>query len=106
LPVGPVSAAGAAGSDGTAWLWDVSTPAAPRDPITLPASTDPLFTVAFGPDGHTLAAAGADRTVHLWTVDPQRAAGALCARAGAPLTVGEWDRYVGDLPFDPPCGMR
>jgi WD40 repeat protein len=79
-------------------LWDVSDPAAPHDPISLVASTDPLFTVAFTPDGRALAAGGADRSVHLWTVDPVRAADALCARSGAPLTAEEWSRHVGDLP--------
>lgn len=93
----------AASTDGTAWLWDVATPSAPRAPISLVASTDPLFTVAFSPDGGALAAGGADRRVHLWMVDPQRAADALCARAGAPLTADEWRRQVGDLPYAPPC---
>jgi hypothetical protein len=46
----------------------------------------------------------ATANLHLWTVDPQRAADALCARAGAPLTPEEWSRYVGGLPYDPPGG--
>ncbi|MDT0348913.1 nSTAND1 domain-containing NTPase [Pseudonocardia charpentierae] len=96
----------AASTGGTAWLWDVSTPTAPRDPIGIAASTDPLFTVAFSPDGNTLAAGGADRRVHLWTIDPQRAAEALCARTGAPLTPDEWRSLVGDLPYATPCGGR
>jgi WD40 repeat protein len=93
----------AAATGGTAWLCDVSRPASPGDPISLPASEDPLFAVAFSPDGQTLAAAGADRSVHMWTVDPRRASDALCARSGALLTAEEWSRFVGDLPYDPPC---
>jgi WD40 repeat protein len=86
-------------------LWDGRRPdrPAPLGP-SLTGPTDYVHTVAFSPDGHTLAAGGADRSVHLWTVDPQRAADALCARAGAPLTPEEWSRYVGGLPYDPPCG--
>lgn len=91
----------AASTDGTAWIWDVAGDTAP---VSLVASTDPLFTVAFSPDGSTLAAGGADRRVHLWTVDPERAADALCARVSAPLTPEEWRRYVGDVPYVPPCG--
>jgi len=98
----------AASTGGRAWLWDVPSPgdqeqAAPPDPISIDASTDPLFTVAFSPDGSTLAAGGADRRVHLWTIDPQRAAHALCVRAGAPLSPDEWRRHVGDVPYQPPC---
>ena len=81
----------------------VEAPSAPPDPISIEVSTDPLFTVAFSPDGSTLAAGGADRRVHLWTLDPRRAADALCTRAGAPLTEDEWRRQVDDLPYDRPC---
>jgi WD40 repeat protein len=93
----------AASTGGRAWLWDVASPSAPHDPISFDASADPLFTVAFSPDSATLAAAGADRRVHLWTIDPRRAAEALCARVGAPLTPEEWRRHVGDAPYVPPC---
>ena len=88
---------------GRSWLWDFSNSTAPHDPISFDASTDPLYTVAFSPDGATLAAGGADRRVHLWTIDPQRAADALCARSGAPLSPDEWRRHVGDVPYEPPC---
>src|SRR5262249_62137914 len=46
---------------------------------TGPAGTDAVFSVAFSPDGKTLASAGRDRTVRLWNVATPR-------QIGSPLT--------------------
>jgi WD40 repeat protein len=64
-------------------LWDVTDPAAPRqlgDP--LPDHTDLPSAVAFAPDGHTLATAGADGRVILWDTTDLAASRQL----GVPLT--------------------
>jgi WD40 repeat protein len=91
-PTGRVLAA--SGSDNTVTLWDVSNPAQPRrlgppltghtdspdkaEMVNLPG----VDTVAFAPDGRTLATGAGDHTVMLWDVsDPARP-----RRLGAPLT--------------------
>jgi len=49
--------------DGTARLWDVAT----RQTIaTLAGHAGPVNSVAFSPDGHTLATGSADDTARLW----------------------------------------
>ncbi len=62
----------AVGSGGTVHLWDVSDPAAPASlGQPLSGGTDLISSLAFRPDGHTLASSDADGTVRLWNVtDP------------------------------------
>ncbi|RIJ77502.1 hypothetical protein D1871_07190 [Nakamurella silvestris] len=94
----------AASLDGGLWLWDVGTADDPKLLSRLGASKGALFTAAFSPDGATLAAAGADALVHLWTTDPETVAENICEIQGTGITEAEWDRYLPDQPYAPPCG--
>jgi WD40 repeat protein len=52
--------------DDTVRLWDITSPDHPSAKLT--GHTDTVFSVAFSPDGHTLASVSRDNNVRLWDV--------------------------------------
>jgi WD40 repeat protein/transcriptional regulator with XRE-family HTH domain len=101
-PDGSRLAAGTA--DGLVKLWDTTDPARPTalgNPLV--GHTAAVDTLAFAPDGSTLATGAEDGSVRVWTLDADRAVRHLCAVTGHALTSAEWRRYVGNLPYRPPC---
>lgn len=74
----------------TVRLWNKSTHKPTGAP--LPGHTEDVLSVAFSPDGHTLASASLDKTIRLWDTRPRR-------RPDAPLT-GHTDNVV-SVAFSP-----
>lgn len=93
----------AAVTDGTIWQWSTKDPSKPEPLTTLTgATTGQVFAVKYRPDGRTLL--GTDgKTVRFWEVDPKRMERLICQTAGDGVTRSEWEQYLPDLPYDPPC---
>ncbi|GHF45572.1 hypothetical protein GCM10017566_18280 [Amycolatopsis bartoniae] len=92
-----------AGGDGTVRLWNVADPASPTDHGRLTGHTAAIDNAALSPDGRILATAGDDHTVELTIMDVHRAAARICTTTAGNLTAARWQRYVPELPFNPPC---
>ncbi|WP_326827041.1 WD40 repeat domain-containing serine/threonine protein kinase [Streptosporangium sp. NBC_01756] len=59
--------------------------------------------VAFPDGGRTLRTVSADGTVVDRPLDPGRAAGAVCSRAGGGLSPQAWARHIPELAYRPTC---
>jgi hypothetical protein len=91
-----------ASADGTARLWDVRDLHHPTTLATLTGHTNIVVSVVFSPDGHTLATASYDHTARLWDLSIENVAARICSIIPA-ITKSEWDHYLPDLTYRPPC---
>ncbi|MFK4071792.1 hypothetical protein [Streptomyces sp. NPDC029674] len=98
-PDGGVLAVG--GSEGTLRLWDATANQALGS--ALPTPGDRQLSLAFGPDGATLYAAGERVPRQSYRVTPRQVASAVCARTGTGLSRRDWQAYIPDAPYRPTC---
>jgi WD40 repeat protein/energy-coupling factor transporter ATP-binding protein EcfA2 len=91
-----------ASSDNTVRLWDIRDLRHPRLLGALTGHTSSVKSAAFSPDGHTLATASTDGTARLWEINVDSVAARICSTTPA-ITLREWNQYLPDLPYQPPC---
>ena len=85
--------------DGTITLWNITAPTHPRQFGELTTGGTKV-SVAFSPDGQTLAS-GADGTIWLWNLNVSHAISWICGATD--LTRQQWNQYISQLPYNPPC---
>jgi WD40 repeat protein len=65
--------------------------------------TQRVNSVAFSPDGQTLASGSDDGTIILWDVGTESGRTRACHRANRNLTRVEWRQFFGDQPYRATC---
>ena len=84
-------------------LWNVADPSKATFIATLPSPGEASFAV-FSPDGRSLVDSnGADARVNLWDIDYTDLMHQLCRNSGTPITRAQWQYYLGNQPYKPPC---
>ena len=96
-------------SDGTAVVWDVDTPSAALQLMTIGAQMGSIGDVGFMPNGTFLAAAGSNSVAKIWNLgtvmsavaDPARQA---CEMLGGGFTAEEWTDWIPEgVDYRPTC---
>ncbi|MGI5452407.1 hypothetical protein ACQEWB_04325 [Streptomyces sp. CA-249302] len=91
----------AVGGGGVLRLWDTATQQTLG--TELPTPGDDIRSVAFSRDGGTLYATGPQTPLLTYSITPDRAVAAVCARMGGGLTRAQWRTYVPDAPYQDIC---
>jgi WD40 repeat protein len=98
-PGGKLLASGS--EDGTIILWDIESRAIAGEPLTNGGSS--VRSISFSPDGKLLASSSYDGTLVLWEIDPESWSEMACRIANRNLSQAEWQRYLGDIPYEATC---
>ncbi|MFD7658760.1 WD40 repeat domain-containing protein, partial [Actinosynnema sp. NPDC059797] len=95
--------AAVAGADGVLRVFDLGGSGPAREVASFAAHGSGVGSVVFAPGGRGLISAG-DSAVRFWETDLAPVEARVCAVAHPRITAEQWARYLGDMPYDPPCG--
>jgi WD40 repeat protein len=92
--------AGGSGA-GQTWMWNITDRQRPQTLAILSAAEETTWSLAFSPDGQTLAGVNGD--LKLWDTNPDRIATQICSIAGDMITETEWGKHVPGVAYHRPC---
>ncbi|MEX1651960.1 hypothetical protein ABZ960_02050 [Streptomyces pseudovenezuelae] len=94
-------------SGGTPVVWDVSEPTDPTRILKVTDGAPDARTLGLGPDGTTLAVAGANGRLQVWSLSdvtsPARLSQTVCTLVGDWLSRRQWRHYAPGLPYHDLC---
>jgi WD40 repeat protein len=98
-------------ADDTAELWDVTDIHQPQTlaTLTVPPNTGyRMGSIAMNPSNRVLASGAAallapDQNVRLWETSMERLTTHICDLVWPTITPTEWNQYLPDIPYQPPC---
>jgi WD40 repeat protein len=71
--------------------------------VGIVAMAQEVTAVAFSPDGKSLATTSNDNTARFWNTTLDDMLHQLCTDHSRNLSLNEWRRYLGDLPWQETC---
>ncbi|MGF7233924.1 MAG: WD40 repeat domain-containing protein [Frankia sp.] len=84
-------------------LWDVRDPVHPRPTVVIHDFNAAVGELLFTPAGRNLVPLFAGVSSEILDLDTEAVAARVCAQVGDPITRDEWNRYLPDLAYKPPC---
>ncbi|MFE5138434.1 WD40 repeat domain-containing protein [Streptomyces fagopyri] len=103
-----VSAAGnlmvAEGDDFVAHIWSVDNIRAPTDLAVIHTATSNNSGWKYSPDGRFLVVGSLEHAVSFWALDVADIKDRLCTRIGSRITRNQWQQYLPERDYAPPCG--
>jgi WD40 repeat protein len=91
------------GGAGEVWVWNVREPRTPRLHVVLRGFGGRVFDVRFAEHDRAVLAAGEGGRILAWTVDIEVMLARACDNTGDQITRSEWQQYLPQVPYDPPC---